>query len=64
MFFTKKWLTTHIEREHQLFEPNMLDNVNNKSTDTNANVSKCENRANDVIGPRNVGKTLLHAQST
>ena len=48
-FFSKKWLTNHIEREHQ-------SNVNNDNNNTN--VETFENRANVIIGPRNVGKTF------
>ena len=51
MFFTKKWLNTHIEREHQSFQPNVLENINNNNNDTNPKVSTFENRANVVIGP-------------
>ena len=57
IFFTKKWSITHIEREHQSSEPNVLENVNNNNNDSNLNVSKYENHAYVVIRPRNVGKT-------
>ena len=60
VFFTKKWLTSHIEREHKP----KIDNVNKKiilpekqKQDNNPNVSTYENHAYVVIGPRNVGKT-------
>ena len=58
MFFTKKWLTTHTEREHQSFERNVLENDNNNKNDTNPNVSTFEKHAYFVIGPRNFGKTF------
>ena len=57
MFFTKIWLTPHIEREHQSSEPDVLENVNNNNNDSNPNVSKYENHAYVVIGPRNFGQT-------
>ena len=59
-FFTKNWLTSHIEREHKP----KVDNVNKKiilaekqKQDNNPNVSIKENHAYVVIGPKNVGKT-------
>ena len=61
--FTKKWLTNHIEREHQ---SNVLEKVNNDNKiilpekqkhDNNPNVSTYENHAYVVLGPRDVGKT-------
>ena len=53
-------MTTHIEREHQLSEHIVLENVNNNNNnnDSNLNVSQYENHAYIVIGPRNVGKTF------
>ena len=30
-FFTKKWFTSHIEREHNSFESNVLQKVNNNN---------------------------------
>ena len=47
-FSQKKWLTNHIEREHQ-------SDVN---SDNNTNVETYDNHAYVVIGPRNVGKTF------
>ena len=64
-FFTKKWLTIQIEREHQSAESNVLEKVNNKNkiflpekrnNENNPNVSTYGNHAYVVIGPRNVGK--------
>ena len=52
MFSTKNRLTTHIEREHQSIEPNVLEHVNNSNNDTNPNVSTFENRAIVVLGPK------------
>ena len=44
---------TKIEKEIHTTQQPKIDNVNNKNTI----VSKFENRANVIIGPRNVGKT-------
>ena len=55
-FFTKNWLTSHVEREHQSSESDVLENVNNSNNDNNPNDSTYENHAYVVIGPRNVGK--------
>ena len=30
-FFTRNWLTSHIEQEHQSSESNVLENVNNNN---------------------------------
>ena len=62
---TKKWLTSHLEREHQPSESKpKIDNVNKKillpekqNQDNITRVSTYENLAFVVIGPRNVGKT-------
>ena len=43
-----------------ILTPN-IENVNNNN---NGIVSTYENRANVVIGPRNVWQNVLHAQST
>ena len=57
-FFTKKWLTSRIEQEHQ------SNNNNNKSIlpakqnyNNNPNVSTLENHRHVIIGPSNVSKT-------
>ena len=57
--FTKKWLTTHIEREHPPKSNVSKSNNNNTiiKNEINNSVSTFENRANVIIGPRNVGKT-------
>ena len=58
-------MTTHIEREHQSSESNVLENVNNnnkillpenRNNVNNPNVSTLEKHAYLVIGPRNVSK--------
>ena len=47
--FTKKWLTTHIEREHhQSSESKPNNNINDLTSDFHRHV---------IIGPSNVGKT-------
>ena len=56
-FSQKKWLTSHIEREHQSTESNMLENVNNNTNINNPKVSAIENHRRVVIGPSNLGKT-------
>ena len=50
--FTKKWLTTHIEREHP--PKSIMSKPNNKN---NTNDSTIENHRHVIIGPSNVGKT-------
>ena len=60
--FTKKWLTNHIEREHQPSESNV---DNNNTTILPKKTKQCqqpnaptyENHAYVIIGPRNVAKT-------
>ena len=54
-FFTKKWLTTHIEREHKhnesnsiVLEKTQIDSVNNKN-----------NNRTLLVGPSFSGKTYL-----
>ena len=58
-FFSKKWLTNHIEREHQsnVNNDNKIILPENRDNDNNTNVETFQNRANVIIGPRNVGKT-------
>ena len=66
-FFTKQWLTSHIEREHQA---KVLDNPSNikinhnktiipvkQKPDNNPNVSTFENHRHVIISPSNVCKT-------
>ena len=66
-FFTKQWLTSHIEREHQ---PNVLDNPSNNNNnhnktiipvkqkpDNDPNVSTYENHRHVIISPSNACKT-------
>ena len=59
--FTKKWLNTHIEREHppksNVSKPNNNNNTIIKNEINNTNDSTFENHANVIIGPRGVGKT-------
>ena len=59
--FTKKWLTTHIEREHPpksiVSKPNNKNNTIIKNEINNTNDSNFENHRHVVIGPSNVGKT-------
>ena len=52
-------MTDHIEREHQsnVNNDNKIILPENRDNDINNNVSTFENRANVIIGPRNVGKT-------
>ena len=60
-FFKKKWLTNHIEREHQPSESNV---DNNNTTILPKKTKQCqqpnaptyENHAYVIIGPRNFGK--------
>ena len=63
-FFTKKWLTTHIDREHppksNMSKPNNNNNNNNtiiKNEINNINKSTLENHRHVIIGTSNVGKT-------
>ena len=61
-FFTKEWLTSHTEREHQ---PNVLDNVTNKNKiilpekqkRDSPSVTANGNRALILIGPKKIDKT-------
>ena len=60
----KKWLTNHIEREHQRTESNpinVLENPNisasNNNNNNNLSVSAYENHRHVNIGPSNVGKS-------
>ena len=71
-FLTKKWLASHMEREHQPSESrSQIDNVYKKliltakqKQDNNPNVFTYENHAYVVIiGPRNVGKTYSKLQT-
>ena len=57
--YTKKWLTTDIEREHQsnVNNNNKIFLPENRDNDNNTNVETYDNHAYVVIGPRNVGKT-------
>ena len=50
-------MTSHIEREHQSTESNVIEDVNNKNNVNKPSVSTYENHAFVVFGPRNVGKT-------
>ena len=64
-FLTKKWLTSHIEREHQTNESKpKIYKLNKKNIlpekqrqGNNLNVSTYENHAYVVRGPRSVGET-------
>ena len=62
--FSKKWLTSHIEREHQP----KIGNVSKKNfpekqkQDNNPSFSPYENHVYVVTGPRNVGKTYYMLQ--
>ena len=58
-FFSKKWLTNHIEREHQaeVNNDNGIVLPENRDNDNNTCVGSYDNHAYVVIGPRNVGKT-------
>ena len=60
--FTKKWLKTHIEREHppksNASKPNNNNNTIIKNEITNTNDSTSENHLHVIIGPSNVGKTF------
>ena len=59
--FTKKWLTTHSEREHppksNVSKPNNNNNTIIKNEINNTNDSTLENHRHVIIGPSNVGKT-------
>ena len=63
-FCTRKWLTSHIEREHQPNESKPeIDDVNKKISlpekqkqDNNPSVSTYQTHRNVNIGPSNVGK--------
>ena len=65
MFFTKQWLTSHIEREHQsthsksnvLEKSTIFANNRKNNNGNNPGVSAYENHRYVVIGPINVGKT-------
>ena len=54
-FFTKKWLTSHIEREHP--PKSNLSKPNNNNNTIIKNDSTLENHRHVIIGPSNVGKT-------
>ena len=53
--FTKKWLTTHIEREQP--PKSNVSKPNNNNNTIIKNDSTLENHRHVVIGPSNVGKT-------
>ena len=58
--FTKKWMTTHIEREHPPKSNVSKPNNNNtiiKNGINNTNDSTLEDHRHVIIGPSNVGKT-------
>ena len=54
--FTKKWMTTHIEREHHHHQSSE-SKPNNKNEINNTNDLTLENHRHVIIGPSNVGKT-------
>ena len=69
MLFSRKWMTIHIEREHQSCNNNNNKPIQNeiitsnqqsktdKNNDNNPKISTYENHAYVVSGPGNVGKT-------
>ena len=58
-FFSKKWLSNHIEREHQsnVNNDNKIILPENRDNDNNTIVETYDNHAYVIIGPRNVRKT-------
>ena len=55
--FTKKWMTTHIEREHHRSSESKPNNTTIKNEINNTNDLTLENHRHVIIGPSNVGKT-------
>ena len=71
-FFTKKWMTSHIEREHQ---PNVLEkpsnNNNNKvdlrekrNNDKNFSVSTHEKKRKGYYWPKQRWQNLIYVENT